>query len=97
MTLIDSLDSVFMLHCYAVPGSSTDSWWSRGRIFESPDDDKEVTEEDEEQARDERMVGVDREKLLGVSVVLTALSITVAVLISVVSLLEALKRVLTRS
>lgn len=88
MTLVDSLDSIFMLHAYALPGQSSDDQasgkasWKRLRMFEKrPSGTDEI--EDEKRAR--RLPEANQDKLLTVSVVLTVISITVALLISIVS------------
>lgn len=86
MTLVDSSDSIFMLHAYALPGrSETDGEqrsWRQLKIFERrPTGSDEL--EDEKRAR--MLPAADHDKLLTVSVVLTVISITVALLISIVS------------
>ena len=86
MSLVDSLDSIFMLHAYALPGRSASEGkasWRQLKIFE-----KRPTSTDEEEAekRARTLPGADQDKLLTISVVLTVISITVALLISIVSL-----------
>lgn len=86
MTLVDSLDSIFMLHAYALPGrpEGAKSWWSGLRLFERTDE-AEGVEALEGETRGNTLPMVNQDKLLTVSVVLTVLSITVALLISIVS------------
>ncbi|KAM0754544.1 NicO-domain-containing protein [Meredithblackwellia eburnea MCA 4105] len=70
MSFVDSLDSVFMLHAYALPvhgdgEGEGKSWWRRLRFFEPRD------------------MGVEA-KLLTVQIVLTVISIAIALLIAII-------------
>ncbi|ORY77254.1 high-affinity nickel-transport protein-domain-containing protein [Leucosporidium creatinivorum] len=86
MTLVDSCDSIFMLHAYALPGQSSSdetsgkASWRRLKLFE-----KRPTEVDElaDEKRARMLPEANQEKLLTVSVVLTVISITVAMLICI--------------
>lgn len=77
-----------MLHAYALPSQSSDdetsgkASWRRLKLFETrPTEVDEI--EDEKRAR--MLPEANQDKLLTVSVVLTVISITVAMLICIVS------------
>ncbi|GAA5880234.1 hypothetical protein JCM8547_004783 [Rhodosporidiobolus lusitaniae] len=93
MTAVDSLDSIFMLSAYTVPQRSLNdfgyekeevqrSWWKRVQFFEKR---REEGEEDVDEAveRARQLPMPDQDKLLNISVVLTVISIVVALLISI--------------
>lgn len=96
MTLVDSLDSIFMLHAYALPSSTAftstatgKASWRHLQLFET---EKSVEESDGGISDDEQerlallpRPEASRDEMLDVSVVLTIISITVALLISIVS------------
>jgi high-affinity nickel-transport protein len=83
MTLVDSCDSIFMLHAYALPGRPDDgsSWWRGLTLFETRPD---KTDESEDEKKARMLPMANQDKLLTVSVVLTVISIVVALLISIV-------------
>lgn len=94
MTAVDSLDSVFMLTAYTFPQRVEEQgenarWWDvrRWTLFE-----RRLSEEEEKRRKDERreragmLRRADQDKLLGISVALTVISIVVALLISIVRL-----------
>ncbi|PRQ71705.1 High-affinity nickel-transport protein-domain containing protein [Rhodotorula toruloides] len=94
MTAVDSLDSVFMLTAYTFPqrveGPTKEAeggrWWDVRRwvLFE-----RRLGEEEEQRRKEEakERMGMlrraDQDKLLGISVALTVISIVVALLISI--------------
>ncbi|ORY68058.1 high-affinity nickel-transport protein-domain-containing protein [Leucosporidium creatinivorum] len=98
MTLVDSLDSIFMLHAYALPSStisastrSGKASWRRLQFFETeksgtPDDRTLVEDQDERVALLPRP-DASRDEMLDVLVVLTVISISVALLISITELM----------
>lgn len=100
MTLVDSLDSIFMLHAYALPSSAASASTANGKaswrhlqFFEtekSTDDlDGGLAEDEEERLALIPRLEASRDEMLDVSVVLTVISITVALLISIVGAPEA--------
>ncbi|KAL8286453.1 hypothetical protein RQP46_004470 [Phenoliferia psychrophenolica] len=86
MSLADSLDSVFMLHAYALPkresGAADDRWWKGLRLFE-PREEPVEDQLDEKEERPE-MKMMDPNKLLTVQIVLTIVSISIALLIAII-------------
>lgn len=92
MSAVDSLDSVFMLSAYTVPARShaahltTENvqWWKRKlpKVWEKRESKMELLNDEKEMRV---LMAQDQDKLLSMSVVLTVISIVVALLISIVS------------
>ncbi|CEQ40165.1 SPOSA6832_01753 [Sporobolomyces salmonicolor] len=93
MTAVDSLDSMFMLGAYTFPSRAHQleekeggregegvTWWKRLRVFERGE---ERVEEAKAEERARQLPAPDQNKLLSMSVVLTVISIVVALLISI--------------
>lgn len=82
MTLVDSLDSIFMLHAYSLPEGRGKASWRRIKIFEP-----RAVEFDElrDEKRARMLPAANQDRLLTVSIVLTVISISIALLISIVS------------
>ncbi|GAA5860214.1 hypothetical protein JCM1840_002824 [Sporobolomyces johnsonii] len=91
MTAVDSLDSMFMLNAYTWPARAHQleakegdgegaKWWKRLRVFERGE---ERVDEAEGAERARNLPVPDQDKLLSMSVVLTVISIVVALLISI--------------
>lgn len=96
MTLVDSLDSIFMLHAYALPSTTASATtasgkasWRHLQFFEtekrSSDLDEALAEDEDELLALLPQPEASRDEMLDVSVVLTIISIAVALLISIVS------------
>jgi high-affinity nickel-transport protein len=90
MTFVDSCDSIFMLHAYALPyrgavdpGGLKGKWW-KGLTFFEQRGEVEVTVVAKERRRNRLRSTVADEDLVNVSIVLTILSIGMALLISIV-------------
>lgn len=95
MSAVDSLDSVFMLSAYTIPArahahphknnnSERVKWWRRKKfpnVWEKRQDKMQVLEDEKEMRF---LMAQDQDKLLSMSVVLTVISIVVALLISIV-------------
>ncbi|KAK4051024.1 hypothetical protein OIV83_003153 [Microbotryomycetes sp. JL201] len=98
MTLVDSLDSVFMLHAYIIPGQNADvanatgelrrrKWWSRVRLIEA----KPTNVQQDDVVATKKALNLpaaDQSKLLKIQIVLTAMSIVIAFLISFVQFMS---------
>ncbi|GAA5855553.1 hypothetical protein JCM5353_006025 [Sporobolomyces roseus] len=90
MSAVDSLDSVFMLSAYTVPARShaahltTENvqWWKRKlpKVWEKRESKMELLNDEKEMRI---LMAQDQDKLLSMSVVLTVISIVVALLISI--------------
>ncbi|GAA5952511.1 hypothetical protein JCM21900_003400 [Sporobolomyces salmonicolor] len=93
MTAVDSLDSMFMLGAYTFPSKAHQleekeegregedvTWWKRLRVFERGE---ERVDEAKAVERARQLPAPDQDKLLSMSVVLTVISIVVALLISI--------------
>ncbi|GAA5879189.1 hypothetical protein JCM16303_001334 [Sporobolomyces ruberrimus] len=94
MSAVDSLDSVFMLSAYTIPArahahphknnnSERVKWWRRKKfpnVWEKRQDKRQVLEDEKEMRF---LMAQDQDKLLSMSVVLTVISIVVALLISI--------------
>lgn len=83
MTLVDSCDSIFMLHAYALPSwgdPSEGRWYQRIKLWEVRKDEGE----DCEVEKVEIPAVVASEKLVTVQILLTVISIMIALLISIV-------------
>lgn len=95
MTFVDSLDSIFILHAYILPtdpslyasGPDKRRWWRRFRWFEASSSkvDAEVGDVTDAEEQAGRLPRGDQGRVLGITIVLTVLSIVVAFLISFVS------------
>lgn len=93
MTLVDSLDSIFMIHAYSIRYPSASSqlatdplvnvrWWKRIKIFEEREEEIcAVTKEEPEEWKNP----IEADQLMSISIILTILSIGMALLISIVS------------
>ncbi|KAM0790058.1 hypothetical protein ACM66B_005386 [Microbotryomycetes sp. NB124-2] len=99
MTLVDSLDSVFMLNAYIVPGrhdSSEDHqfqpqrrrWWSRLRFIEPRPTPNEEADEVVATKKALALPAANQAKLLRIQIVLTVMSIVIAFLISLVQFMS---------
>ncbi|KAK4051698.1 hypothetical protein OIO90_004648 [Microbotryomycetes sp. JL221] len=98
MTLVDSLDSVFMLNAYIMPGRHTSSsssepdnvkpksWWRRLRFIERrPEPQSDTNELDivkQSESKAYSLPQANQDKLLKIQIVLTVMSILIAFLIS---------------
>lgn len=73
MSLVDSLDSVFMLHAYALPPvrSPGEKWWKSLRAFEPREESTEEERDEKDGAEAPEIKMMDPAKLLSVQIVLT--------------------------
>lgn len=93
MTFVDSCDSIFMLHAYAVPGRAVDDtdmrpWYRKLQILERRTEletPEALAQQDGNERRADLLPAPDQDRMLRVSVVLTVISIAIALLISIVS------------
>lgn len=87
MTFVDSCDSIFMLHAYALPswGEGQGRWYQRAKLWEARSTTAVEGDSESNEVKLEIPAVVASESLVTVQILLTVISIMIALLISIVS------------